>query len=271
MKFLKTIWAILPFILACVVYFGYARVLPTFVKVALLVLFIIVWLCRKQIAETIISKLKHVPVLDHFMWDDASQKQDENGKITQERKPIESNIKLIKLGVSAAILLVLLGIPMLIYGIFALLGSIVGIFTNAFETVLQDLSFVNGTGFFIFAIFEILVTLAAIAAVVFAIIKNRKGDWDAKTTLLVSVGAFLVQRIMSWFYFGVGVGGAIGEILFWAILIGTIWIVVKFDIINKIRTWFRSRGSHGPSTPDSSDSDSSEGDGDGDDFIDPIG
>ena len=266
MKFLKFLWAALPLILGFVVYFGYLRVLPTIIKVALIVLFAIVWFCRKQIAETIISKLKHIPALDHFMWDDAGQKKDENGKLTQERKPIESNIKLIKLGVSAAILLVLLGIPMLIYGICAMVGGLFESLMGAFDIIMQDLGFTNGAGFFVFALFEILITLGALAAIVFAFIKFRKGDWEAKKTAIVAGGAFLLQRIMSWFYFGAGVGGAIGEIIFWALIVGIIFVFVRFDIIGKIRAWRRSR----PIETDYEEVGDDDTYDDDDDFVDPI-
>lgn len=265
MKLLKTLWAILPLVLALVVYFGYTAILPTFLKVLLFVVFAIVWFCRKQISDTVISHLKHIPALDHFMWDDAGQKRDENGKVTEERKPIESNIRLVRIGISAAILLVMLGIPLLICGICALIGGAFGALTNAFGIIIQDLSFGNGVGFFIFALFEILITLGALAAVVLAIVKCRNGSWDNKKAIIVGVVAFLAQRIMSWFYFEAGIGGAIGEIITWALIAAILWAIVHFNIIGKICAWRRSR----PIDVDSDEDDYFDEDDD-DDFVDPI-
>ena len=264
MKLLKTLWAILPLILALVVYFGYTAILPIFLKGLLFIIFTVVWLCRKQIADTVISHLKHIPALDHFMWDDAGQKRDENGKVTEERKPIESNIRLVRICISAAILLVMLGVPMLFCGICALIGGAFESLMNAFSIIMQDLGFGNGVGFFIFALFEILITIGALAAVVLAIIKCRRGSWDSKKAIIIGAVAFLLQRIMSWFYFEAGIGGAIGEIFTWALIVAILWAFVRFDTIGKIRAWRRSR----PIVVDSDESDDS-GEYD-DDFVDPV-
>ena len=270
LKFFKFLWALLPLILGCVVYFGYLRILPTFVKVILFVLFLIVWLCRKQIAETVISKLKHIPALDNFMWDDAGQKRDENGKLTQDRKPIESNIKLIKLGINLAIMLVFLGIPMLFVGIFALVGGFVDSMIASANIVMQDLGFANGVGFFIFALVELLIFLAFLVATVLSIVKNRKGDWDGRMTLLVIGGSFLIWRVVSWFYFEAGISGAIGEIILWAILALGTWFFIKFDIWGKIRAWRAGRRSGGTPPPIDHDGDDDFDDDFDDDYVDPI-
>ena len=217
MKLLKILWAILPLILGCVVYFGYLRVLPTVISVVLFVLFAIAWFCREIIASVVVKKISEHTQLE------------------------ASSTKTIKLIVKAAILVAFLGIPMLIYGIIAFTAGIIEKFIGACDIVFQDLTFVNGAGFFVFALFELLVTIGALAAVVFAIIKCRKNHWDKKNFWMVSIGAFLVQRIMSWFYFDVGVGGAIGEIIFWAVLIGIIFLFVKYDLIGKFRAWRKNR------------------------------
>lgn len=216
-KLFSFVWSLLPLILCFVVYFGYCRVLPAPVKMVLFVLFAITWFCRNLIASFILKKIS-------------------------EHTQLEANTKkLISFLVKTAILVVFLGVPMLIYGLIAFVSSLSESFMQACDTVIHDLSFYNGAGFFIFALFEILITLGALVAIVFAFIKHRKNEWNIKQFAVIAGGTFLVQRIMSWFYFGSGVSGAIGEIIFWAILFATIWAFKKFDILGKIRTWRKNR------------------------------
>ena len=216
-KLFSFVWSLLPLILCFVVYFGYCRVLPAPVKMVLFVLFAIAWFCRNLIASFVLKKIS-------------------------ERTQLEAkHKKIISFLVKTAILVVFLGVPMLVYGVIACVSGLSESFMHACDTVIQDMSLHNGAGFFIFALFEVLITLGALVAIVFAFIKFRKNEWNIKQFAMIAGGAFLVQRIMSWFYFGSGVGGAIGEILFWAILFATIWAFKKFDILGKIRAWRKNR------------------------------
>lgn len=225
---LKKLLVFTPVLIAlCVVFitFGF---MPTFVKVLWSVLFIIAWCSRKLIRENLISWLQTIDNdrLQHILWIETSSKSDENGKKTHERKPNETSLTAIRLLVSVAIFVLFLGIPLLIYWILsAIFGFFAGIW-HAFEVIVQDLMFTNGVGFFIFALAEILVTIAAICFVIYLFKNDRK--FSKRNKRLAVAGALFVQRLISWFYYEYTFGGVIGELIGWVVFVAIMVFAFRY-------------------------------------------
>lgn len=235
-KFLKIVSA-LTIILALLIIFGQFSFMPLFAKVVWAALFVVTWLCRKLLQENVISWLQTIKNdhLKHVLWQDVSYKEDENSKITHEKKPNMASWTAIKCLVSAAIVAVFLGIPMFLYWIFSKIFGFFGGIFDSFAVVINDLRFANGVGFFIFAIFEILVTLAVIGFIIRMIMKRHK--YSRRTMICCIAGAILLQRIFSWIYFEYTFAGVFGELFGWLFVVVAIllWKKYGYIIINFIR------------------------------------
>lgn len=227
-------------------------VLPVFVKVVWIIAFILFWFGRKFIQENVISYLQAHTVnpdsgdnskmsaffakIESFIWVTDSGEKTGTDAWKYKRSPNKESLKMIRHIVSILILFVFIGIPAIISGILGLIGGIIGGIGNFFNMLGQDITFVNGVGFFILAILEALTTMVAIAMVVLCFIKRKDICCSlnivtnvfgkpivAKFLVIATAVSVFLQRFISWFYFEYSFGDVIGEIISVAIVIVAIF------------------------------------------------
>lgn len=243
--FKKLFSTILAVTLAIVTIFGVFRFMPGIMNIVWFVIFVAVWAARKLIRENLISYLQnlHNPTIDHYLWITDSSEVDEDGKGKFKRIQNTHTLNFIRYGVDVLILAILLGLPLLVYSIISGVMGFIGSIIDAIGTIFSDLAFTNGVGFFIGAIFEILVTVGAIIFIVYTLVRRTSrivpiGSRTVDVNKWMIVGAILIQRIVSWFYFTYTSAEVVSEILSVAVIVAAVLLILRFK--HQIGTFFRN-------------------------------
>lgn len=102
----------------------------------------------------------------------------------------------LRLAVCTALLILLILVPTVLVLIFGGIGYVFEFCSNVISVLAEDLTMVNGIGWMIFSLAEILVTIIASVAIIF-LLSNLSG----KNMVIGIIATVVVQRAISFFYY----------------------------------------------------------------------